>query len=334
MKIIKFLFILIAVFVLVIIVMNESISSYIEQRYHLSFYPQNTILKEGNKLKIKLEQIHTVLSTENTTKATHSNYQIIKDIEDANLSNDTKIKNQSLVQMQQEENISSFKDKNSTILTDNGKLTINPSKEFLFIGDSLMQGVAINLNKNLNILGIKSEDLSRQNTGLSYKSYFNWAKTIEDAFLSNSNIKYLVILLGPNDPWDIKKGKNYLRFGSSAWKEFYKTRVDEIIQIAQKYQVKILWFEVPPMKKDSLNDKIQILNEIYRQEVLKNKEIFIDTKSSFTLNNQYSTYIKNENNKTIKVRTDDGIHFTMNGAKIMSKLLLNHLIIKDQNVSE
>ncbi|MBZ7936493.1 DUF459 domain-containing protein [Campylobacter sp. B0100352/1] len=333
MKVAKFLFILITVFVLVVIVMNQSISSYIEQRYHFSFYPQNTILKEGNKLKTKLEQIHTVLSTENTPKVAYANYQVIKDIseEDTNLSNNPETKEQP----QQEQNLSSFEEQNTTILTDDDtKLIVDPSKEFLFMGDSLMQGVAMNLNKNLSNLGIKTEDLSKQNTGLSYKSYFNWAKTIENAFLTNSNIKYLVVLLGPNDPWDIRKGKNYLRFGTPAWKEIYTARVDEIIQIAQKYKVKILWFEVPPVKKDSLNDKIQILNEIYRQEVLKNKEIFIDTKSSFSFNDRYSTYIKNENNKTIKVRTDDGIHFTMSGAKIMSKLLLKHLIIKDQNVSK
>lgn len=329
MKVAKFLFILITVFILVIIVMNQSISSYIEQRYHFNFYPQNTILKEGNKLKIKLEQIHTVLSTENTPKITHVSYQVIKE-KDTNLNTNPEIKEPS----QQEQNISTFKEQNTTILTDNTKLIVDPNKEFLFMGDSLMQGVAINLNKNLRNLGIKTEDLSKQNTGLSYKSYFNWAKTIENAFLTNSNIKYLVVLLGPNDPWDIRKGKNYLHFGSQAWKEIYKTRVDEIMQIAQKYKVKILWFEVPPVKKDSLNDKIQILNEIYRQEVLKNKEIFIDTKASFSINDRYSTYIKNENNKTIKVRTDDGVHFTTNGAKIMSELLLKHLIIKDQNVSK
>ncbi|EAJ4202249.1 DUF459 domain-containing protein, partial [Campylobacter coli] len=41
MKIIRFFFILIIVFILVCLVMNQSIFSYIEQKYHFAFYPKN-----------------------------------------------------------------------------------------------------------------------------------------------------------------------------------------------------------------------------------------------------------------------------------------------------
>ncbi|ECQ6125532.1 DUF459 domain-containing protein, partial [Campylobacter coli] len=33
------------------------------------------------------------------------------------------------------------------------------------------------------------------------------------------------------------------------------------------------------------------------------------------------------------MRTDDGIHFTSNGAKEMSKLLLQHITIKEENAN-
>ena len=64
MQVIKFLFILIVVFVLVVLVMNQSISSYLEQKYHIIFYPQNDILNEANALKVKLEQVRMILSNE------------------------------------------------------------------------------------------------------------------------------------------------------------------------------------------------------------------------------------------------------------------------------
>lgn len=326
MKMIKFFFILIIVFVLVCLVMNQSIFSYIEQKYHFTFYPKNDILQEANGFKNKLEQIRAILSNEPLPQNIEENIMVQEDMDELNASNDFIDKNTTIEDIQQTE------DENVSFI-DNTKLEVHKGDEFLFIGDSLMQGVAIALNRDLIDLGLKANDLSKQNTGLSYKSYFDWAKATKEAFAKNPNIKYLVVLVGANDPWDIKKGGVYHRFGSDSWIDIYTYRVNEIINIAKQHQAKILWFEVPPVKKDELNKKIQILNKIYSEEILKNKQIFINTKLFFSVNDEFSTYIKNENNKSIKMRTDDGIHFTSNGAKEMSKLLLQHITIKEENAN-
>ncbi|EIT5415729.1 DUF459 domain-containing protein [Campylobacter coli] len=326
MKMIKFFFILIIVFVLVCLVMNQSIFSYIEQKYHFTFYPKNDILQEANSFKNKLEQIRAILSNEPLPQNIEENIMVQEDMDELNASNDFIDKNTTIEDIQQTE------DENVSFI-DNTKLEVHKGDEFLFIGDSLMQGVAIALNRDLIDLGLKANDLSKQNTGLSYKSYFDWAKATKEAFAKNPNIKYLVVLLGANDPWDIKKGGVYHRFGSDSWIDIYTYRVNEIINIAKQHHAKILWFEIPPVKKNELNEKIQILNKIYSEEILKNKQIFINTKLFFSVNDEFSTYIKNENNKSIKMRTDDGIHFTSNGAKEMSKLLLQHITIKEENAN-
>ncbi|MEB2805589.1 DUF459 domain-containing protein [Campylobacter upsaliensis] len=322
MQVIKFLFILIVVFVLVVLVMNKSISSYLEQKYHIIFYPQNDILNEANALKVKLEQVRMILSNES-------------------ISTEFEAEKEENLNVKEEQNLSLALEKPETIVEpeanisfiDNTKLEISLSEEFLLIGDSLMQGVAVALNKDLKNLGLKVVDLSKQNTGLSYKSYFDWAKETTKTLRNNKKIKYLVVLLGANDPWDIKKGGIYHRFNSKSWLEIYTQRVDEILKIAAKYNAKVLWYEIPPVKKDDLNKKLSILNQIYSQEILKNKGIFINTKLFFSKNDAYSAYIKDENNKSIKVRSDDGVHFTPSGAKEMSKLLLEYIKLKDNNAS-
>ncbi|EAL3905362.1 DUF459 domain-containing protein [Campylobacter upsaliensis] len=322
MQVIKFLFILIVVFVLVVLVMNKSISSYLEQKYHIIFYPQNDILNEANALKVKLEQVRMILSNESiSTEFEAEKEENLNVKEGQNLSLALE-KPEAIVEP--EANIS---------FIDNTKLEISLSEEFLLIGDSLMQGVAVALNKDLKNLGLKVVDLSKQNTGLSYKSYFDWAKETTKTLQNNKKIKYLVVLLGANDPWDIKKGGIYHRFNSKSWLEIYTQRVDEILKIAAKYNAKVLWYEIPPVKKDDLNRKLSILNQIYSQEILKNKGIFINTKLFFSKNDAYSAYIKDENNKSIKVRSDDGVHFTPSGAKEMSKLLLEYIKLKDNNAS-
>ncbi|EAH5216943.1 DUF459 domain-containing protein [Campylobacter upsaliensis] len=322
MQVIKFLFILIVVFVLVVLVMNKSISSYLEQKYHIIFYPQNDILNEANALKVKLEQVRMILSNES-------------------ISTEFEAEKEENLNVKEEQNLSLALEKPEAIVEpeanisfiDNTKLEISLSEEFLLIGDSLMQGVAVALNKDLKNLGLKVVNLSKQNTGLSYKSYFDWAKETTKTLQNNKKIKYLVVLLGANDPWDIKKGGIYHRFNSKSWLEIYTQRVDEILKIAAKYNAKVLWYEIPPVKKDDLNKKLSILNQIYSQEILKNKGIFINTKLFFSKNDAYSAYIKDENNKSIKVRSDDGVHFTPSGAKEMSKLLLEYIKLKDNNAS-
>lgn len=332
MSVVRFFFILIIVLGLVVVVMNQSISSYIEQKYHFAFYPHNDLLKEANGFKIKLEQIRAILSNEPLPQ---TNDQENKST-DENLSKIDKVLNT----LKNDEN-TSHKETNPTLIQDtnisfidNTKLELQNGDEFLFIGDSLMQGVAVALNRDLRNLNLKVTDLSKQNTGLSYKSYFDWSKATNEAFVKNSNIKYLVVLLGANDPWDIKKGGNYHRFGSPSWIDIYTNRVDEIIKIAKKHKAKVFWFEIPPIKKEDLNKKIQVLNKIYSDEILKNKEIFINTKLFFSVNDEYSAYIKDENNRSIKVRTDDGVHFTPSGAREMSKLLLEHIKLKEENASK
>ncbi|EOJ1015749.1 DUF459 domain-containing protein [Campylobacter jejuni] len=336
MSVIRFFFILIMVLGLVVVVMNQSISSYIEQKYHFAFYPHNDLLKEANGFKIKLEQIRAILSNEPLPQANEEATNQENKSTDENLSKIDEISNT----LENDEN-TSHKETNLTLIQDtnisfidNTKLELQNEDEFLFIGDSLMQGVAIALNRDLRNLNLKVTDLSKQNTGLSYKSYFDWSKATNEAFVKNSNIKYLVVLLGANDPWDIKKGGNYHRFGSSSWIDIYTNRVDEIIKIAKKHKVKVFWFEIPPVKKEDLNKKIQVLNKIYSDEILKNKEIFINTKLFFSVNDEYSAYIKDENNRSVKVRTDDGIHFTSSGAREMSKLLLEHIKLKEENASK
>lgn len=336
MSVVRFFFILIIVFGLVVVVMNQSISSYIEQKYHFAFYPHNDLLKEANGFKIKLEQIRAILSNEPLPQTNEEATNQENKTTDENLIKIDKVLNT----LENDEN-TSHKETNLTLIQDanisfidNTKLELQNGDEFLFIGDSLMQGVAIALNRDLRNLNLKVTDLSKQNTGLSYKSYFDWSKATNEAFVKNSNIKYLVVLLGANDPWDIKKGGNYHRFGSPSWIDIYTSRVDEIIKIAKKHKAKVFWFEIPPVKKEDLNKKIQVLNKIYSDEILKNKEIFINTKLFFSVNDEYSAYIKDENNRSIKVRTDDGVHFTPSGTREMSKLLLEHIKLKEENASK
>jgi uncharacterized protein len=206
--------------------------------------------------------------------------------------------------------------------------TLTQEDEVFFAGDSMMQGVAPYVQKALlERFQIKTINLSKQSTGLSYPKFFDWPKTIKETIASNPHIKVMVIFLGPNDPWDMPnpQGGQYLRFESPEWEAVYRSRIADIIQTAQNHNVNVMWITPPNMKKPSLNEQMIYLNQIVADEVQKNKAFFIDSRPLLgDINNVYSDYLI-KNGESIKMRSADGIHFSPEGQKIIANEVLQYL---------
>lgn len=196
--------------------------------------------------------------------------------------------------------------------------------EVFFVGDSLMQGVAPYVQKELTqTYNIKTINLSRQSTGLTYPKLFNWQNTIKQTLQNNPKIKLMVVFLGPNDPWDMQdpQSRKYLSFGSNEWATLYQSRMQDIITTAQQHHVQIMWLTPPNMKKDDLNQKMIFLRQTMQQELQNNHVLSVDTRA--LLGGVGNTF--NEHRMNIKMRTADGIHFTAEGQKVIAHEVLNHL---------
>lgn len=207
------------------------------------------------------------------------------------------------------------------------RFTLTKQDQVFFAGDSLMQGVAPHVQQYLQEkYEIKTVNLSKQSTGLSYPKFFDWPQTIADTLKNNANIKVLVVFLGPNDPWDMPnpEGGMYLRFKSPEWEAIYRSRIANIIQSAQKHQVSVMWISPPNMKKDSLNQQMIYLNGLVKSEVQKHKEFFVDSRPLLGGKGDiYNDYlIKDE--KSIKMRSADGIHFSPDGQREIAGVILRN----------
>lgn len=209
------------------------------------------------------------------------------------------------------------------ILTSNDKV--------LFAGDSLMQGVAPYVKKMLfKQYKIESLDLSKQSTGLAYPNAFNWPKTINENLIADPSIKLLVIFIGANDPWDfpIKGYAKYAKFKSALWEEHYRLRIESILNSAIEHEVQVLWLAAPCMRKSKLNDGMVYLNNLYESEIEKVQQHFLSTNELLGCTyEKFSNFTKSDKAK-IKVRVDDGIHFTSTGQKILAKAIMEQIIYK------
>jgi hypothetical protein len=204
-------------------------------------------------------------------------------------------------------------------------IALGSTDSVLFVGDSLMQGIAPHVNSSLyKRYAIHGIDLSRQSTGLSYPGFFNWPEQIEKAFRKAPEIKLMVVFLGPNDPWDFpnEKHKPYLKFKSEDWESAYRVRIREVLEIARKNDARVFWLEVPCMRKKDLDTRMAYLNRLFSDEVKKSGEIFLPTGKILGCEKGEFSSFMNSNGKKKKSRIDDGVHFTIAGQKRVADEIL------------
>lgn len=212
------------------------------------------------------------------------------------------------------------------------KVTINKGQKVFFIGDSLMQGVAPWAMKTLQTTyGIESINLSKQSTGLSYNTFFDWPKTVEETLGEESSIGLLVVFLGPNDPWAVpdpdKKGP-YVPFASERWVQLYHAKMRRILEAAKAHSVSVIWVTPPNTRKKELHQSMIKLRHIIESGADKKEVLLINGQRLLGENEQeYFDSIVIDGNP-VKLRTADGIHFTAAGQKIVATAIIDKIEVR------
>lgn len=206
----------------------------------------------------------------------------------------------------------------------NAPIALHTGDRILLVGDSLMQGVAPHLITALKRnYKVESMDISRHSTGLTYPAFFDWPATVKAAF-ELENYQAVIVFLGANDPWDMTLQGKYVRFGSERWKEVYSARVKQIIQTAAEHSARLIWLGAPPMGREDLVGKEPLLNDIYASEAAKYPLFarFVATSTSLSDDGSFTKFLELPDRGSVMVRTDDGVHFTTQGQKLLARLTL------------
>jgi len=206
-----------------------------------------------------------------------------------------------------------------------GPIPLSADDRILLVGDSLMQGLAPHLITNLKRkYKVESMDLSKHSTGLTYPAFFDWPATVEDAF-ELEDYSVVIVFLGANDPWDMTIQGRYIRFGSEPWAAVYRERVARIINTAASHRARLVWLGVPPLGREDLLGKAPTLNAIYAEEAAKMPLFarFVATDPALTADgSSFTKFLELPDRGSVMVRTDDGVHFTTQGHRLLANLML------------
>jgi hypothetical protein len=206
-----------------------------------------------------------------------------------------------------------------------GPIPLGAGDRILLVGDSLMQGLAPHLITNLKRkYKVESMDLSKHSTGLTYPAFFDWPATVEDAF-ELEDYSVVIVFLGANDPWDMTIHGRYIRFGSEPWAAVYRERVARIINTVAAHRARLVWLGVPPLGREDLIGKAPTLNAIYAEEASKMPLFarFVATDPTLTADgSSFTKFLELPDRGSVMVRTDDGVHFTTQGHRLLANLTL------------
>ncbi|WP_167409816.1 DUF459 domain-containing protein [Pseudomonas sichuanensis] len=214
-----------------------------------------------------------------------------------------------------------------TLLQPGTVVSLAAGDDVLLVGDSLMQGVAPHLANSLRKrYQIRTVNLSKQSTGLAYPGFFNWPKTVAETLAHEPNVRLMVVFLGPNDPWDMPqgKGKPFLRFKSPEWEVAYRARIDSILEQARAHNVQVLWVGPPNMEKPRLSTAMGYLSDLYQQQTALFGQHYVSANPILGYaDDGFAATVLTPEGKRVKVRVDDGIHFTITGQKMIAAQVLS-----------
>jgi len=206
------------------------------------------------------------------------------------------------------------------------KLRPGPQR-ILFAGDSMMRGVAPLVMRELARAHPDWEmtDLSRQSTGLTLRRHFDWPQRIAQE-IEARQLTLLVLFLGPNDPWDLVADGQRQVFPSTGWARGYAQRVDEILAVASRQQVRVVWLGLPAMPDGRLHEGAVLQNRIFHERAKAWRTDYLATEPLVGLLSQpLQRRVVDAQGQTQPLRTEDGIHIAPVGLRRVRDALLQHL---------
>lgn len=182
-------------------------------------------------------------------------------------------------------------------------------------GDSLAVDLAKGLDRhyaddpNLAII-----DQGVGDTGFVRIDVLDWREKIAEQIAADS-FDIAVLLVGINDRQKMRlEGESYGSL-TPEWTVEYQARVSAVVSALRAANKPTIWVGLPPMSKSTYDKTMSGISEIQRLAAFSGGAEFLDIYERFAdEEGKFTSYGPDLNGKSVRMRRDDGIHFTTAGA--------------------
>jgi hypothetical protein len=146
------------------------------------------------------------------------------------------------------------------------------------------------------------------------------------AKLDSKPIDMAVIMFGANDTQPLHGAETPTPYLSDKWKQVVGGRIEAVISLMKERGVTIVWIGLPKMRADNYDERVRRLNDFYAGEMRRHGVPYLETVSlTSDASGSYVTTIKGGEGQARSARTNDGIHMTMSGYRVLATSLAQRL---------
>jgi uncharacterized protein len=203
-------------------------------------------------------------------------------------------------------------------------IAANGTRTIALAGDSMM---AVGLSSTLLRQAPHYKDLTflhtfKSGTGLARPEIFNWQLEYP-AMLKDARPDFVLVAIGANDGQGFVEDGVIYPFASEGWKRIYQRRVQAYLDMLTANGATVVWLELPPMKSDSYDARIALINRIdYSVVSASPHAIWVGTASLLGDTDGRFRDFGQIDGRVTRLRQNDGIHLTDDGASLITTKLL------------
>lgn len=196
------------------------------------------------------------------------------------------------------------------------------------VGDSMM---AVGLSNTLMRRAADDSNLRfvkafRSGTGLSRPDVFNWMDEYP-GIVGAEKPEVVIVAIGANDGQSLVVDDKVQLFGTAEWRKTYQARVAAFLAMVESGGSRVVWVGLPPMRLDSYNARIAVINRIVYTVVSQDPNATWWNSASFVGDETgaFREFAAQKDGRLVRLRNADGIHLSDEGAGMMSSVLVKWL---------
>jgi uncharacterized protein len=200
------------------------------------------------------------------------------------------------------------------------------SAKILVLGGSTIHGaLGKNIEGALTSAGFTTQRHAKSSSGLARPDFYDWpaaAKTMCQRFSPDA----VVVMFGGNDGQALFMGEDakpeWIRWEDQAWAAEYTARVKTFADAIAPNGEQIFWMGMPEMKSSKLDGRMERMNGIYAAQMsARSNGHYLSTRGLMPGVQGYSEFATIEGKK-VRVRTEDGVHYSLHGAAIVADAIV------------
>jgi hypothetical protein len=190
-------------------------------------------------------------------------------------------------------------------------------------GDSLAASLGPSLGDLTGRSGVVQPVVdSRVSSGLLSPDFFDWPKRgAEDMLTYNPEV--VVFIIGANDAKNLPKGATR----DPEWRQRYAAVVERMVNVLAGNARSVYWIGAPIMSDTAFSERVRGVNSVYQEVAARHPEVtYVDAFTVFSgPDGKYAPSLRTRDGKVVRVRAQDGIHFTPVGGDLLAGAVFEQL---------